>query len=261
MNLRVIPRVLYQSLVVAVWTAGAPSTFAEPPASSVPPTDSRTLPSPGTGSASYPFVSTSLVIHGVVVSEKLLEQEGKGYRLGIPGGVVPLKVSLHHLSEGNGPLAQGEDGIGPDTVDALLTGIEVAARAVGYNPKYLSAMVSLDVNAHKGQRVRIDGQSVGVGFAVVAASIILGDAYPSATCLTGTIEDDGRVGPVGGIYHKVEGCHSVFPRSRFILPRGQASHDVFSNAERYGVTLIEVDSLEEAYEAAIGRPLRRVDQN
>jgi hypothetical protein len=259
--MRAIPRVLHQSLIVALWIAGAPCTFAGPPSSPMPPMDSRTLPSPGTASGSYPFVSASHVIHGVVVSEKLLELESQGYRLGIPGGVVPLKVSLHHLPEGNGPLAQGEDGIGPDTVDALLAGIAVAARAVGYNPKYLSATVSLDVTAHKGQRIRIDGQSVGVGFAVVAASIILGDAYPSATCLTGTIEDDGHVGPVGGIYDKVEGCHSVFPRSRFILPRGQAGHDVFSNAQRYGVTLIEVETFEEAYEAAIGQPLRRIDQN
>jgi hypothetical protein len=34
-----------------------------------------------------------------------------------------------------------------------------------------------------------------------------------------------------------------------------------SNAQRYGVTLIEVETFEEAYDAAIGQPLRRIDQN
>jgi predicted S18 family serine protease len=102
----------------------------------------------------------------------------------------------------------------------------------------------------------IDGPSAGFGFAVVVTAILLGDRFPSATRITGTISAWGEAGPVGGVYDKIEGCHSIYPRSRFVLPAGEKTIDDRSNAGRYRVEIFEAATLEDAYETVIGKPIR-----
>lgn len=48
-------------------------------------------------------------------------------------------------------------------------------------------------------------------------------------------------------------------RSRYVLPQGQRTVDIMSNAGRFGVALFEAYSLENAYQTVIGKPIRPVE--
>lgn len=209
--------------------------------------------------ASAPFRQGRHMIPAVAVSTKVLEMQRKGFRGESPGSAWPLRVTVHHLADGTGPKIIGGPGIGEDTVDALAVAVHAATHAVQYDERFVEASVSLDFEDSFIETPIVDGPSVGLGFAVAVAAVLLGDPFPPATCITGTITAEGEVGPVGGIYDKIEGCHFMYPRSRFVLPMGQRTGDTMSNAGRFGVALFEAHSLEDAYETVIGKPIRPVE--
>lgn len=195
----------------------------------------------------------------VAVSSRVLEQQQKGIHGEAPGSAWQLRVTVRHLTDGSGPKIIGQRGIGEEIVDALADAVQAAARAVSYDHRFVEATVSLDFEDSFIEHPIIDGPSVGLGFAVAVSAVLLGDPFPPATCITGTISPEGEVGPVGGIYHKIEGCHFLYPRSRLLLPAGQRTIDNMSNAGRFGVTLYEADSLEDAYQVVIGKAIRPVE--
>lgn len=209
--------------------------------------------------ATTPFRQQRYMLPAVTVSSTLLDLQRKGIRGEAPGLVIPLRVAVRHLADGSGPRVTGERGIGEDTVDALSIAVRAAAKAASYDARFIDATIALDFQDAAIEHPIIEGPSAGLSFAIVVTATLLGDLFPPATCMTGTITAEGDIGPVGGIYHKIEGCHFMYPRSRFILPAGQRSIDNMSNAGRYGITLFEVHSLEDAYETVIGKPLRTVE--
>lgn len=105
----------------------------------------------------------------------------------------------------------------------------------------------------------IQGAS-GSGIMTVAfAAALLGDPFPTDVCMTGTIEPNGRIGPIGGASDKIQACKD-YKGSRFIIPSGQTDAELIRRSTDTGVKVIEVTTLAEAYEAVTGKPLRTYAQ-
>lgn len=93
------------------------------------------------------------------------------------------------------------------------------------------------------------GPSAGAAMAVGFIAVFKQDAIHRGVALTGTLEPDGQIGPVGGIAGKVraaarEGYHTILiPAGQLNDPRWQLG----SLALELNVTLKEVSSIDEAY--------------
>jgi hypothetical protein len=114
---------------------------------------------------------------------------------------------------------------------------------------------------------RIDGPSAGTLMTVATLATVLGHTVKPEATMTGTINPDGTVGPVGGIPQKVDGAAKA-GKKLVLIPAGQRqavdlaskqSVDVVDRGRRQGVEVREVSDVYEAYElltgAALPKPL------
>jgi hypothetical protein len=133
------------------------------------------------------------------------------------------------------------------TVGTLLTGSDLG----GYE-------IAFDLNG------RIDGPSAGALMTVGVISLLRGDKVKKDITMTGTINPDGTVGPVGGIPYKVDGAAEV-KKTRMLIPIGQRNStddtgafvDVVDIGQTVGVDVSEVSTIYEAYEEFTGKALPR----
>jgi predicted S18 family serine protease len=144
-------------------------------------------------------------------------------------------------------------------------------RAAGWNAAAVATIltgaplsgvrVNYDVNG------RIDGPSAGALMTVGLLSLIRGDKIKPGITMTGTINPDGTVGPVGGIPYKVDGANKAKAKT-MLIPLGQRNSaddsgdlvDVVDLGERKGVKVKEVGDIYAAYKAFTGKTLPRPKQ-
>lgn len=141
-------------------------------------------------------------------------------------------------------------------------------RAAGWNA---ATVATLLLGAPlKGVRVdfdvtgRIDGPSAGALMTVGLLALIRGDKIRKDVTMTGTINPDGTVGPVGGIPFKVDGARKAKAK-RMLIPVGQRNAtlddggtvDVFEVGRRRRVRVAEVGDIYEVYKAFTGKTLPR----
>ncbi len=111
---------------------------------------------------------------------------------------------------------------------------------------------------------QIDGPSAGALLTVGVLALTRGDKLKSNVTMTGTINPDGTVGPVGGIPYKVDGVKQA-KKTVMLIPTGQrnaaddsgALVDVVDAGRRKGITVTEVADVYEAYQAFTGKSLPR----
>ncbi len=112
---------------------------------------------------------------------------------------------------------------------------------------------------------RIDGPSAGGLMTVGVLAALRGDGVDEDVAMTGTINPDGTIGPVGGIPHKVQGAADAGFKV-VLIPAGQRydydmnaqqSVDVVEVGRNAGVEVREVSTIYEAYELLTGEPLSR----
>lgn len=134
------------------------------------------------------------------------------------------------------------------TVATLLTGAALTGREVTF-----------DVSG------RIDGPSAGALMTVSVLALIRGDKLKTDITMTGTINPDGTIGPVGGIPLKLDGAIAA-KKKRMLVPVGQrnSTHpgtgemvDVVVAGRKKGIEVIEVDNIYEVYKAFTGKTLPR----
>ncbi len=138
-------------------------------------------------------------------------------------------------------------GWGAVTVATLLTGAELRNREVDF-----------DVTG------KIDGPSAGGLMTVATLSLMRGDKLLPDITMTGTINPDGTIGPVGGIPYKVDGVLAAH-KKRMLIPIGQRNSkddsgelvDVVAEGRTKGVEVTEVRDIYEAYKAFTGKDLPR----
>lgn len=102
-----------------------------------------------------------------------------------------------------------------------------------------------------------DGPSAGAVMTVGFLALLRGDPIQRGIALTGTIDPDGHIGPVGTIPDKVRAAAREGYRT-ILIPGGQY-YDPHWNLDHLsvelGVTIREVDTIEDAYYLMTGRRL------
>ena len=100
-----------------------------------------------------------------------------------------------------------------------------------------------------------DGPSAGAAMAVGFIAMFKGEHIQRGVALTGTIEPDGQIGPVGSIPDKIRAAAREGYRT-VLVPREQI-HDERWNLNELGfqlnVTVKEVDTIDEAYQLMTGQ--------
>lgn len=111
---------------------------------------------------------------------------------------------------------------------------------------------------------RIDGPSAGALMTVGILSLLRGDAIKPDVTMTGTINPDGTVGPVGGIPYKIDGVKKA-KKKRMLIPVGQRNSpdndgnlvDVYAEGRKKGIAVSEVKDIYAVYKAFTGKTLPR----
>ncbi|MCJ7672105.1 MAG: hypothetical protein MUP67_08650, partial [Acidimicrobiia bacterium] len=141
-------------------------------------------------------------------------------------------------------------------------------RAAGWNAATVATLLSC--SPLTGREVtfdvtgEIDGPSAGALLTVGTLALIRGDKIKKDIAMTGTVNPDGTVGPVGGIPFKVEGAGKAGFK-RVLIPAGQRNFtledgsevDVLDVGKENGVTVTEVADVYAAYKAFTGKTLAR----
>jgi uncharacterized protein len=110
---------------------------------------------------------------------------------------------------------------------------------------------------------RVDGPSAGGLFAVAIMAALAGDKLSPKATMTGSINPDGTIGPVGGVAAKLRAAIQM-GKTRFCYPIGQRFEqnaasgenvDILQIAADANVETIEVEDLAQAYQCLVGRKL------
>ncbi|CAG0927956.1 Lon protease 2 [Thermoflexales bacterium] len=109
----------------------------------------------------------------------------------------------------------------------------------------------------------IDGPSAGGLMTVGVLAALRGDKVRDDVSMTGTVNPDGTIGPVGGIPHKLDGAAKA-GKQLVLVPIGQRYDydvnqeklvDLVEVGKKIGVEVREVSSVFEAYAALTGETL------
>ncbi|MCX8204650.1 MAG: hypothetical protein N3H31_03275 [Candidatus Nezhaarchaeota archaeon] len=178
-------------------------------------------------------LSLNVLLASLVLHYRGLLEEG---RVSYTPQQVPVEwkyVSVVAVSEGGGGVvlriyAKIEEGAGrvyvatsPRVGIELQEAAEVAYRVAG-------RLSGLDVSKHDvylliaaGSDVRVvDGPSAGASIAILLTCVAKGMDLDPSVVMTGTVEEDGSVGRVGGVLEKAVAAAREGARV-FIVPRGQ----------------------------------------
>lgn len=115
---------------------------------------------------------------------------------------------------------------------------------------------------------RIDGPSAGALMTVAVLAGYLGDTVNPDATMTGTVNPDGTIGPVGGIPHKLEGAAAA-GKKLVLVPGGQRydydyaagqSVDLVQAGQRLGIEVKLVPDIYTAYRELTGSELPRPER-
>jgi hypothetical protein len=171
------------------------------------------------------------------------------------GGLSSVKIKL---DEGDGHVAFAEDGpqaTGSQWQSAGWTAVLLGSLLNGSDPNKYN--VSFTSNG------RIDGPSAGGLMTVGVLAALRGAHIKDDVTMTGTINPDGTIGPVGGIAHKIEGAAKAGKKT-VLVPIGQR-YDMDENTQQQvdlvevgrknGVDVREVGTVFDAYSQLTGETL------
>ncbi len=146
-------------------------------------------------------------------------------------------------------------------------------RAAGWNAATTATLLTGEPLTGKKAEFEIsgeiDGPSAGALMTVGVLSLIRGDKVKKNVTMTGAINPDGTIGPVGGIPHKVAGAVEA-KKTVMLIPDGQRNSvdpntgelvDVVDLGRDEGVEVQEVADIYAAYEAFTGEQLPRITGN
>ena len=130
----------------------------------------------------------------------------------------------------------------------------------------------------------IGGPSAGAVMTVATIAALENWSVDNHTVMTGMINPDGSIGPVGGILQKIDAAYSV-GATRFLIPKGQGTytemvtetrvingwkqiitHPVTRNVsdyamEKYGINVVEVADINDALLYTTGRCFEMTESN
>ena len=181
--------------------------------------------------------------------------------------VLYVKGESGGFSEDTVEVAESPDGeMRIEFSEDEVTGFGPMLRAAMWNSAALAILLTGE-SPGKEFRFQVsglaDGPSSGAVSTVAALAAMRGDKLLEKTAMTGTIQPDGSVGPVGGIPEKVKGA-SEGKYERVGIPIGMRNSkssasgeqvDVVSLGKELGVEVTELANVYEAYEFMTGKTL------
>ncbi len=105
--------------------------------------------------------------------------------------------------------------VGEDTQRSITDAIRAAVEEAGKNFSSYDYSITIESGAEY-----VSGPSAGLAIALAVYAAINGKDVPDEVSATGTIDRDGRVGPVGGIYAKAKAAAEVGVKV-FLIPKGE----------------------------------------
>src|SRR3989338_5947302 len=161
----------------------------------------------------------------------------------------------------------------PDTQFSLDIAREVAQRVTGKSLADRDIIYSINDSESK----LVGGPSAGAAFTLITIAAMQGKKARDDTIITGTINRDGSIGPIGGVIEKLQGVADIGGKT-FLIPKGQRNLIFYQRAAReeiigntkiirtglvplqvdlveigneIGVQVIEVENIEEAINLAL----------
>ena len=162
------------------------------------------------------------------------------------GQMILLNVEVEN---GSGNIYTSTDPlVGMDTQESERKAVEVAMRTMGRNASLYDVFLTMNV----GDTRQVDGPSAGAAMTILTISAVEGRPLRSDFTITGTIEDSGGIGPVGGVFTKVEAASREGKRIA-LVPRESDASDKMALASlmaRLNITVVEVGNITEAADVA-----------
>ena len=153
-------------------------------------------------------------------------------------------------------------GMGPTWQSAAWTSTTAAALMLGVDLS--SYQISFDTSIEA-----IDGPSASGLMTVAVLADILGDDVRQDAAMTGTINPDGTIGPVGGVPQKIQGAAAA-GKKMVVVPeanrtdedlKSKKNVDVVQWGRNLGVDVRLVSTVYEAYQLMTGKELPRPTGN
>jgi hypothetical protein len=206
--------------------------------------------------SSRPFAPTSRTVPSLSYHDLPAGMRAKGWSLPNKGDLTMVQIDVAHWPAGNGPYLATDHHFKEWARQTLAVAVMAAAKATRYDPRFLNVRLTLPVGSILHSGLRVDGPSAGIAWAVAVSSALLGDPLRADVCLSGTIDLNLVVGPVGGLEHKIEGCHLLPQFHEMLLPAGQKTFAITDRGMARSIKVTEVATLAEAYEITTGQTLR-----
>ncbi len=173
------------------------------------------------------------------------------------GSVNFISVQLERSQEQNGPTIVFNElstpwsgsAVGDELKRGVREAVRAAARTLGEDER------GWQVTVRNHSRARItDGSSASSVVAVALMAVAQGRTLSNSVGLTGTIDGNGTIGPVGHLPQKLDAAAEA-RMTTLLVPRGQiqtADWDLLVLGHQRRLTVLEVDSLADAFDYMTG---------
>ena len=229
--------------------AASPTSDVQPTPASPPTVASQASPIAATPTVEA--TATQIASGPVEVDALWFSSDGTS----VQGGTSHVQVQVRENTSGElrvGFFESEVGGSGPQWRSAGWMAVITASLLLSENPADYE--FSFDVAG------RIDGPSAGALMTVAVLAALHGDTVNPAVTMTGTINPDGTIGPVGGIPHKLEGAAAA-GKTTVLVPGGQRydydyalgqSVDLVQAGQALGITVKVVPDIYTAYRELTG---------
>jgi uncharacterized protein len=112
-----------------------------------------------------------------------------------------------------------------DTQNSIRISRSVSENVTGIDLSYYDIMYSIEADASV-----IEGPSAGAAMTVATIAALTGQEPDPDTMMTGTINFDGTIGPVGEILAKATAAKEI-GATLFLVPKGQSTETVYESVE------------------------------
>ncbi|WP_269850066.1 S16 family serine protease [Methanosarcina horonobensis] len=190
-----------------------------------------------------------------------LERSGPFIREIVSEEGALLNISVETRAGKGRVLVQTTPLMGVIFQDAANTAVFVAQQETGVSLSGTDVIFSITADQ---EIPGVDGSSAGALMTLLTISAINGTELNNSVTLTGTIDDEGNVGAIGGVFEKAKAAEAG-GKTLFLLPRENSELVIYNLEERSigGFTVVErvpeaVDA-EEYIEENIGINVEYVD--
>jgi len=212
----------------------------------------------------------SLIYRNVTVYAPAVARNDEGY----VGVISTITVTIQNNGSGR---------VFVDTLPLTQVDMQGSARLA---VKVASALVRNDENCDVDPSVYdyffvvrttapiIGGPSAGAIMTVATISLLENWQMDNKTVMTGMINPDASIGPVGGITYKIDAANSI-GATRFLIPKGQGTYTDYEGSiatpvtknvadyamNNYGILVIEAGEINEALVNFTGYSIEDVESN